>query len=277
MANSLRTTGLYQKNAFSLVELLVVISTITVLISIGTPALVKARCQAKSVFCKSNIRQLVLANICYSNDYDGFCVPAAVDMYKTTYGGNHRWHGTRTGKDAPFDPNGSPLAEYLLGGKIKECPGMLDFVQGNVWNESFEKGCGGYGYNMAYIGSKLSKPGLTNEEKYTNTAGMAEIRKLDKTIMFADCAMSKTAGSYIEYSFAEPPHVIISGKVYEDIFYSPSIHFRHGSYANFAWSDAHVDSRKMLDLDSPNIYSVVSSEMMLAWPEPLDNSLFDLE
>ncbi|MHC4483550.1 MAG: type II secretion system protein, partial [Planctomycetota bacterium] len=46
------------KKAFSLVELLVVISIIALLGSVLMPALAAARAQGKQVVCKSNIRQL---------------------------------------------------------------------------------------------------------------------------------------------------------------------------------------------------------------------------
>ena len=58
-----------EKEAFTLVELLVVIGIIALLIAILMPALSRARKQALAVSCASNARQLTLATLCYANDW----------------------------------------------------------------------------------------------------------------------------------------------------------------------------------------------------------------
>ena len=63
------------RNAFTLVELLVVIGIIALLISILLPSLNQARENAKATQCLSNIRQVGLAFMMYANAFNGNLPP----------------------------------------------------------------------------------------------------------------------------------------------------------------------------------------------------------
>ena len=256
--------------AFTLVELLAVISVIAILLAVLMPALGAARQQGKAIVCGSNIRQLVLANIGYATENDGYYVPAASDMYLSN-GGYHRWHGVRENENDMFDPLKGPLVGYLGDGAVKECPEKVKFVKGQDWDDNFEQGCGGYGYNAAYIGSRLWQ-GRINEN-YQKTSRITEVARPAETVIFADCAMVKKRDGtiyYLEYSFAEPP-------LGSEGYTSPSIHFRHRKKANIAWVDGHISSTERINFNRKNDYGVKSADFEIGWFGPLNNSLFDLK
>ncbi len=269
--------------AFTIVELLVVIAIIALLMSVMMPVASLARSQCKAIVCRSNIRQLTLANDGYAVENDWYYVPASVDfLADSTTGGLHRWHGTRESSDEPFEPLNGALASYLADGEVKECPERVKFIEADKWEDSYEKGCGGYGYNQVYIGSKVWQLGSYKAEAYEKTTRITEVARPAETIMFADSAMANkksTGNKYIhEYSFVEPPFWLNNGKPARSWGYaSPSIHFRHRNKANIAWVDGHISSESRTEYNGINGYGVKSADFAIGWFGPLDNSLFDLQ
>ena len=261
--------------AFTLIELLVVCSIISLLLAILMPALSAVKSVARATICKSNLRQLVIANVTYSEGNDGFYVPAASDMWDNS--GLHRWHGVRKNLNSPFDPLKGPLASYLSDGRIKNCPQKTGFAGTGEWAKNFEQGCGGYGYNMTYIGSRLWQDTSDYKRAYENSTNTSELHRPQQCLMFADTAISIQQGVYIEYSFAEPPFTVYNSRPLTEFYMSPSLHFRHADYANIGWADGHADQQRQTGNCGTNAYGVNSTDMKLGWFEPPDNSMFDLE
>jgi prepilin-type N-terminal cleavage/methylation domain-containing protein/prepilin-type processing-associated H-X9-DG protein len=79
---------------FTLIELLVVIAIIAILAALLLPALKKAKDAVKTVACKSNIRQMNLVFLSYSEDYCQYVPPllAGADFIAADYGGANSWN-----------------------------------------------------------------------------------------------------------------------------------------------------------------------------------------
>ena len=70
-----RSESCKRRNAFTLVEMIVVIGIISVLISLLLPALQRAKQQANQVVCSSNMRQIGTEMLMYANDNNGYLFP----------------------------------------------------------------------------------------------------------------------------------------------------------------------------------------------------------
>ena len=165
------------RRGFTLIELLVVIAIIALLIGILLPALGSARQSGRDVLCKSRIRQVTLATITYSTDFD--------DAFPTNIGGpfvidpqngkrNMVWHDVnRIGQYLPQqDYSNLSLANLdnqTVGGGVVTCP---NHPQGgrsysmNYWASSAAE----YEPNFSTGTLKLYKPGEFpgNPDTYRN-------------------------------------------------------------------------------------------------------------
>jgi competence protein ComGC len=119
-------------SAFTLVELLVVVSVIALLIAVLLPSLRRARDQAKRVKCFANLHAIHIALVCYADDYLqelpsyytmgqwGFRVrPGTVLKYNSSDGGFPEYHGLQAVLHngfgpPPLRPNGLPDYRKLL-------------------------------------------------------------------------------------------------------------------------------------------------------------------
>lgn len=269
---------------FTLVELLVVISIIAVLAALLFPVLAAARESGRRTRCAAQLKQLTAAAIAYADDYSGRYVPAARDIFSyNPPGGQWRWHGYREKSKQPFDPRKGPLWAYLArSGGIKQCPSALRLKGVNEFSSAFEPGCGGYGYNAAYVGGTAYRNPYPAAAEIASTAG--DIASPHRTVMFADAAMAMFdaaagRGALVEYSFVEPPMSVAvtpEGRISLTPTSSPSIHFRHARMVSVGWVDGHVTAeRASFTRAGDNAYRCSNKEYGLGWFGPDDNSLFD--
>ena len=211
-----------RRRGFTLIELLVVIAIIGILTAMVFPTYAKARESARQAVCMSNLKQIAMAILMYTEDHGGRYVPAQSADNLT------RWHGRRKTEEEPFDPTVGPLWGYYGHEHLKVCPSF----SAGIGTQGFEEGTGGYGYNGQYVGG--SPASWVNGAMYV-PAKEFMINDPAGTVMLTDTAFLDCEGRLFEYSFCEAPY-------YErwDSPADPSTHFRHNGRTNVAFCDGHA-------------------------------------
>ena len=116
-----------RRTGFTLIELLVVIAIIAILAAILFPVFAKAREKARQSSCLSNVKQIMLAQLQYCQDYD--------EKFSNN---NYLVAGV-------YNSVPDFLAPYCKSSQIFTCPsaGSLALQLNNSWNYP-----GGYSWNM---------------------------------------------------------------------------------------------------------------------------------
>lgn len=135
--------------AFTLVELLVVISIIAMLLSIMMPSLQKARENAKSVVCMSNLRSIGISLIVYTSEHNEMLPPGAVCIESNSRNGNGHLYWSDVALEES-DETGNNFAAMRPPKGIINCPSKK-YVSVDVRGKH-DWGKYGYGWNIDYFG-----------------------------------------------------------------------------------------------------------------------------
>ena len=199
------------KKAFTLIELLVVIAIIAILAAILFPVFARARENARRASCQSNLKQIGLGLLQYTQDYD--------EKYMTD------WDGQRSYKQS--------IQPYLKSGQIWACPS-------NPANSEVPTDAGfqaGNGY-PAIVKSYAANPRIiTPGWVGAPSPSLAFVQKPAQKIVIADC----TYWWGIMYS----DHSNGGGNIANDVFAG------HLDTMNCLFLDGHVKSMKPTATGTP--------------------------
>lgn len=223
-----------RKNAFTLIEALVVVAVIGLIASLLLPALAQAKASAKRIHCVSNIRQLGLAAMAYWDDNEQVAFPYFVgrDLHGATY-----WFGwLASGAEGTrrLDNRQGPLGPYIgsSSGSVELCP-EFDYHH-PLYKPKANGASAGFGYNL-----HLSPNGAAPPGESVTARRISQIKNPSALALFADAAQINDFQSP-----AAPDNPLI-----EEFYYISdggssyaNGHFRHSNRANSAFIDGHVES-----------------------------------
>jgi prepilin-type N-terminal cleavage/methylation domain-containing protein/prepilin-type processing-associated H-X9-DG protein len=245
---------------FTLIELLTVIAIIAVLASILFPVFARAREQARKATCQSNLKQLGLALLMYSQDYDERMLPIATPGGP---GGELRWPQI--------------LSPYLKMRGFVRCPDA-DYSQATAFGPTYDEaindpdGNGGmndyayglypsYGYNYAYLapvsdGTTPCTDGpdscATRQNAGDSSRGVsiAAIDEPATTIAMADAA-AWSGGKWVFGYFS-----IVPPGWWDSTYPEGRVNYRHNETANILFADGHVKAQKLGDISNPDLWRI---------------------
>jgi len=204
---------------FTLIELLVVIAIIAILAAMLLPALSRAREKARQGVCMSNLKQIGLAWMLYTEDNDGWCPMA--QMYGNGYNGKASW------SELLSDPNCG--GNYIKNDRVFACPTLLPICNyptaAQIRKQGFRKsgsdrllyvhyGCDPYsfGYYTGMPGIKLSR-----------------IKYPTRSIVIVDC---------VRRIYPNQGYFLVDNRANRTDY--AKLDPRHSGGVNVLWADFHV-------------------------------------
>jgi len=215
-----------RRRGFTLIELLVVIAIIAILAAILFPVFARARENARRASCQSNLKQIGLGVMMYTQDYDEHMPPSSANVAAGV---------------TPTPNFYYVLQPYVKSTQLFKCPSDSTPFTGT--------GINSYGYSYYYLAPSPS-----------STVSLSAIQSPSETVMVTDKDDSSTR------DFDYPPSGwrlnggswTTSGSTSLGYQYG-NVNPRHLDGVNVLWCDGHVKWQKIDALNGP------SSNRNLLW------------
>jgi len=212
-----------KRKAFTLIELLVVIAIISILAAILFPVFARARENARRASCMSNLKQIGLGMMQYTQDYDekypilGFVNASDVVTYPDGSVSSNNWV--------------MRIYPYVKSTQVFSCPSNSR-VPWKGGSDVATSASPHPSYSVSYGGNA---PLLQTPDN--SAVSLASIQKASETLLIAD---SDGANPYtvFDYYFAPP----VAGATTTNSRY---VSDRHLDGANLCFADGHVKWKKM--------------------------------
>jgi prepilin-type N-terminal cleavage/methylation domain-containing protein len=256
-----RTQCQSRYRAFTLVELLVVISIIALLLSILMPSLQKARQSAQTVVCKSNLKQMGYGFLLYSEDNNGYMPPSWLAFNGDATKNNFMPILSKYFGDKQKTTHGAFYDKGVAGNKVWMCPNFKkldDFAANPTCIYSYAMNLH-QSFNFDYSSLSNCYKAINNRVKRTNVddpnfwaplVKSMEIKRPSEKILVSDAA-----GWHVEFNFSSF-NLVIS---------DPAV--RHNKKVNVLLSDMSVsqDVRNYIGIGGFKIHPNIFPSSMPSW------------
>lgn len=254
-----------KKRAFTLIELLVVIAIISILAAILFPVFARARENARRTSCLSNMKQIGLGIMQYTQDFDERYPPQS-------------WCGAASCSDEDVPQTGTPSSRFrvLAGGTTGNHRTWMDFIYPYVKSTqlfacpsagrspNYSATMPSYGYALAFSSFGPVSWYMGVDTPYNVPLSLSTVTRPAEVIMIADHTTSeshrmslRTERAYLaatsDWQYAVAPHLEGGNLIYADGHAKwnarQSMLAAIGSFTNPTGSDVNADR---CNLNSPD-------------------------